>query len=72
MGSATRHVVIILISARFTSDLHHIVYAVGRGEDMPGGQEAAPADGVTVCVMLQPHVPRPGVRGADLAPEDVI
>ena len=45
---------------------------MGRGEDVPVGQEAAPADGVTVRVVLQPPVPRPGVRGADLAPEDVV
>ena len=45
---------------------------MGRGEDVSLGQEAAPTDGVSVSVVLQPHVPGPGVRGADLAPEDVI
>ena len=45
---------------------------MGRGQDVPLCQEAAPADGVTVRVVLQPHVPRPGVRGADLATEDVV
>ena len=45
---------------------------MGRGEHVALGDEAAPADGVPVRVVLQPHVPGPGVRGADLAPEDVV
>ena len=45
---------------------------MGGGEDVSVGDEAAAAHGVTPRVMLQPHVPGPGVSSADLAPEDVV
>ena len=45
---------------------------MGGGEDVAPGEEAAPAHEAPGRVVLQPHVPGPGVGGADLAPHDVV